>query len=489
MKLSRSLFTSHDFKKKFVGSYGFLPEVEPKVDSEEAQVIAELSEMLSLSQFSPAEKRLLEFIEERKNPTDPEKESKGVSAALVFTLANLYFQNGRLGDAEKAYKIAIKRHKAYRRAHKNLALLYATQEKLDEAKPHLMKAVELGESDHRTFGLLGAAYLKEGKALAAEGAYRQAYLLNPQELDWKKGLAQSLLIKESWNEAASMLQTLIDENPDNVLFWKQQANCFIQNGDVMRAAENYEALRLQGLADEESLSKLGDIYSNQEQPLLALGAYLSAMKVAETVDVSRSLKAAKYLLRLKAPKEATRLMKELDERGGKVMTTEQKVMFLVVKSDIAKEDENFEGATGSLKEALDLDPSNGEARVRLGQLFAQKALETGSQDHSLEARKYFSIALTDTDPKVAYQANLRFAQMMVKEGQYVKALPMLEEAVRLKSGSKQTIEQYLRRVKRAAERQKAKEERERLEREERKAEDQKRRDAEEQKAAEEAKAK
>ena len=55
----------------------------------------------------------------------------------------------------------------------------------------------------------------------------------------------------------------------------------------------------------------------------------------------------------------------------------------------------------------------------------------------------------------------------MKDQQYLKALPKLEEAVRLKSGSKQSIEQYLRRVQRAADAEKARKEREALERQER----------------------
>ena len=268
LKVSADLFRTPEFRERFVGSYGFLPEVEPKVDQEEARFIAELAEVLSDGRFKDAEKRLLMFIQERKNPVDAEAESRDVSAALIFTLGNLYYQNGRVSEAEKSYKIALKRFPEYRRAHKNLALLYARSERLEKAKPHLMEAIDLGDADHLSFGLLGHAMLAEEKALVAESAFRQAYLLNPDERDWKIGLVQALLLKEDWVQAASMMQTLIDESPDDATFWMQQANCFIQSGEVMRAAENYEVLRLKGLADESALNQLGDIYANQEEPRL-----------------------------------------------------------------------------------------------------------------------------------------------------------------------------------------------------------------------------
>jgi predicted Zn-dependent protease len=255
------------------------------------------------------------------------------------------------------------------------------------------------------------------------------------------------------------------------MMWMQQANCFIQMDQVMRAAENYEILRLKGLADESALNQLGDIYANQEQPLLALGAYLSAMKQSETVKVDRSLKAARYLLQLDANREAERLMAELRERVGDTMSKEENVSALLVESDIALGDGKLDEASALLTQALELSPADGSARVKLGQILVERAgaadSEAGMESLKAEARTQFLLAADDRDQDVAYQANLKFAQLLVKDQQYLKALPKLEEAVRLKSGSKQSIEQYLRRVQRAADAEKARKEREALERQER----------------------
>lgn len=477
LKIPKELFQTPEFKQRFVGSYGFLPGVEPKVDQEEARVIAELSEILSQGRFKEGEKHLLNFIQDRKSPADPSQESKDVSAALIFTLGNLYYQNGRVADGEQAYKIAIKRFPEYRRAHKNLALLYARSERLEQALPHLMKAIDLGESDHLTFGLLGHAMLEQEKAMAAEAAFRQAYMLKPDEKDWKVGLAKALLTKEDWEQAASIMQTLIDESPSDPTFWMQQANCFIQMDQVMRAAENYEILRLKGLADETALNQLGDIYANQEQPLLALGAYLSAMQQSEEVKVPRSLKSARYLLRLEAPREAARLMTELRERVGANLKQDDQIEALQIESDIAVADKNLDQASQLLGQALELSPANGSARVKLGEILALRAEasedEAEIQLFKQQARTEFVVAADDRDEKVAYQANLKMAQLLVKDRQYMKALPRLEEAVRLKKGSKQTIEQYLRRVQRAADAEKARKDREAVEREQRREADEK----------------
>lgn len=468
LKISRDLFATRDFNQRFVGSYGFLPEVEPKVDPEEARFIAELAEILTAGRFKEAEVRLVTFIQDRKNPTEPDVEAKDVSAALVFTLGNLYFQNGRVDEAERSYQIALKRFPEYRRAHKNLALLLARSDRMAEAKPHLMKAIDLGDTDHLSFGLLGHALLAESKALAAEASFRQAYLLNPDERDWQIGLVQALLEKEDWNQAAGLLQTLIDAQPNDPTMWLQQANCFIQSGEVMRAAENYEVLRLKGLADEGSLNQLGDIYANQEEPLLALGAYLSAMKKSEKVNIDRSLKAAQYLLQLGAPTESATLMAELRSQATAPLTKDEQVSAFLVESDIALAQQQLDQAAQFLEKALEVSPANGAARLKLGRIYGERADAAESDDARLtlkqEARTQFLLAADNRDPQIAYQANLAFAQLLVKDQEYLKALPKLEEAVRLKTGSKQAIEQYLRRVQRAAEREKDRKDREELER-------------------------
>lgn len=489
IKVSPEWFKTPEFRKRFVGSYGFLPEVEPKVDQEEARLIAELSEILATGRFKEAENRLLAFIKERKNPVDPEVEAKDVSAALVFTLGNLYYQNNRIADAEASYKIAIKRFPEYRRAHKNLALLYARSERMKEAKPHLVKAIDLGDADHLSFGLLGHTMLAEEQALAAETAFRQASLLNPEERDWKIGLVQALLIKEAWMEAASLMQSLIDESPDDALMWKQQANCYLQTGDVMRAAENYEVLRLKGLADEASLNTLGDIYANQEEPLLALGAYLSAIRMSEAVKIDRSLTSAKYLLQLNAPKEAAQLMATVREEVGDTLTQDQKVAAFLVEGDIALTDKNLQLAGELVKKALEVSPANGAAQVKLGGIYQALSAEAETDEKIVEfarlARAEYQLAARSTDPEVGYDANRSLGQILVKEQQYLKALPYLEEAVRLKTGSKQVIEQYLRRVQRAAERQK--ERQQRLDQERRERRESMDKDEEAKKAEEEAK--
>ena len=79
-----------------------------------------------------------------------------------------------------------------------------------------------------------------------------------------------------------------------------------------------------------------------------------------------------------------------------------------------------------------------------------------------EAKSHFKLAIEK--PAVAYQANLGLGQLLVREKQYVEGLPYLERALSLKPGDKASLEQYVSRVKRAADRETLRKEREAKER-------------------------
>ena len=459
MPVSPALFRDAEFIKSFVGSYGFLSPVEPKVDAEEAEVLIELQDLFGEGQYAAVEKRLKLFMQERRQPTDPEIQPKEVSPAMIFVLGNLYFQNDRLEKAESAYELALKKFPKFRRAHKNLAMLHASKGDMERPLPFLTKAIQLGDADHRSFGLLGYAYLLKKKPLAAEGAYRQAYLLNPDEKDWKQGLAQSLMLQEKWDASASLLGELIEESPGNPELWKRQANCYIEMGEKIRAAVNFEVLRLKGLADAAALDLLGNLYMDQEQPILALRAYLSAMEKSPALDVRRSLKTARILVDYGAPGEAIKYLAAVRDKAD-TLRKDDLVGFLLVEVDAARLGNDMERISILLDRILAIDAGNGEALVQKGMYLEDIARthDDGDEAQRMLARARASFRLALEKPAVAYEANLRYGQMLVRKGGSIEALPYLRAAMEKKKSD--NLFQYIRRVERAAARQKVRQERE-----------------------------
>ena len=101
--------------------------------------------------LTPEEHLNLGVIYEKRQEFDPAlKEyhlaSKKLPIAYLF-MGNVFFQKKEWGEAERAYKEAIRRDPKNADAYNNLAwLYYARRERMDEAEALARKAIELDPS-------------------------------------------------------------------------------------------------------------------------------------------------------------------------------------------------------------------------------------------------------------------------------------------------------------------------------------------------------
>jgi tetratricopeptide (TPR) repeat protein len=331
-----NLFRDPTFVRDFVGSYGFISDVEPKVSTEEQELLGTVREMFEASRFRDAEQEIVRFIQVIENPTDPEVAKGEISPAMVFVLGNLYFQADRTDEARRAFLEAIRRFPRFRRAHTNLGYLYISKSMTDEALPMLQKAIELGENSSRAYGLLGYCHLLKKNALAAENAYRQAYLLDPAARDWKLGLSQALMAQDRYEESASLIGTLIEENPNDKQLWLQQTNAYLAMEKNEEAIVNLEVLRLKSLADEANLNLLGNLYMDRNEPQLALLAYLAAMEKSQKLNIPQTLKSAKILSDYGFPDKADNFIAEVRKKAGDAISDADKLSLMLTEVSVAQ---------------------------------------------------------------------------------------------------------------------------------------------------------
>jgi tetratricopeptide (TPR) repeat protein len=448
-----NLFRDPDFVKDFVGSYGFLADVEPKVSSDEQTLLVTVREMFEKSRFREAEQEIVRFIKETEAPTDPEKQPAEISPALVFVLGNLYFQADRADEARRAFLEAIRRYPRFRRAHTNLAYLYISKSQTDEALPMLQKAIELGENSSRAYGLLGYCHLLKKNALAAENAYRQAYLLDPASRDWKLGLAQTLMAQEKAAEASNLLGSLIEENPNDKQLWLQQTNALLSMDRKDEAAVNLEILRHKNLADEGNLNLLGNLYMDRSEPQLALYAYLAAIDKSTAFDVQRALKSARILVDYGFPEKAEELIAAIESKAGDKISPADRTRLLLTEVRAAQAAGQTDRVGNLLDKLVEINPADGEVLLELARhkdkLARDEEDEEKRKEWVVEARTHYQLAVRSE--AVAYPANLAYGQMLVREQRYTEALPVLQAALALKKSD--SLEQYVSRVRRAADRQ------------------------------------
>lgn len=467
----RNLFRDPKFVRDFVGSYGFLSDVEPKVSAAESRMLVKIRELFEAGKFGEAETAMVRFIKETEQPTDPEKEPQEISAAMVFVLGNLYFSADRKEEARRAFLEAVRRFPRFRRAHVNLGYLYVSEEQFEKAKAHFQQAVSLGEGNPRVFGLLGYTYLLEQKPLAAENAYRQAYLLDPDSRDWKLGLAQTLIQQEKMAEAGALLGSLIEEYPEDRELWLQQTNALLAQEKKMEAAVNLEVLRMKGLATESELTLLGNLYMDQEEPTLALYAYQAAMDKSDKLDVTRSLKSAKILNDYGFPEKAEAFVVRLRSRAGNSLSDAELTELELVEAKIARSAGDVKRVGEILEALVKRDPTDGAVLTELGKHYDELAKIEEDEERRAEllVDAKTNLQLAADIPSSAYAGSLALGQLHVRERQYVKAMPALEKALELKPSD--SLKSYVNRVRRAADREKQRIEREEAEREAKKKEE------------------
>jgi tetratricopeptide (TPR) repeat protein len=318
--------------------------------------------------------------------------------------------------------------------------------------PMLQKAIELGENSARAYGLLGYCHLLKKNAVAAENAYRQAYLMDASSRDWKLGLAQALMAQEKYPEAASMVGTLIEQNPNDKQLWLQQTSAYIAMERKDDAIVNLETLRLKGIADEANLNLLGNLHMDRNEPQLALLAYLAAMDKASVLDITRALKSARILNDYGFPDKAEQFIARIRTKTGDQLPPADLTALLLTEVRVSQAKGEADRTGALLNQLIGLNPANGEVLVELGRhkdlLSRNEADEEKRAALVNEARTNYQLAARIES--VAYQANLALGQMLVRERRYPEALTHLQAALTLKKS--ESLEQYTSRVRRAADR-------------------------------------
>jgi tetratricopeptide (TPR) repeat protein len=415
------------FRQRFVESYVAATEIEPRVTESERKDMLEVLELISSDDMDGAAVLLQKL------------RGEAASAVFDFTLANIHFQREQYDQAIEAYGTAVGKYPNFQRAWRNLGLIHVRRNAFASAIPALTRVIELGGGDAITYGLLGFAYSGTSNAVPAESAYRMAILLDPHTLDWKLGLARSFFKQRRYADAAALCDDLIETYPERADFWLLQANAFIGLEQPLRAAENYELVDRLGASTADSLNMLGDIYINEELHDLAVDAYVRAMEADPESSADRPLRAAKVLTAQAAHGETRRLVERIEALRGERLDIDDRKDLLKLRSRLAVAEGAGDEEARVLEEIIELDPLDGEALILLGQ-------HAGRSGDVAKAIFWYERAAGlqafEADAKV------RHAQLLVGEGRYTDALPLLRRAQVVKP--RENVQEYLEQVERIA---------------------------------------
>lgn len=416
-----------EFVKRFMASYGFNTEIEPKFENPEEQL--QFKELGEVMRENPAQ-----AIEQLSRMITPSS-----SALLPFTLGALYFQEGDPVKAIEQYELALTKFPDFRRAHRNLGFALAQEGRYDEATKSLTKALTLGANDASVYGLLGYSYLNDGKNLSAEAAYLNAILYDPDNQDWKLGLVKSYIARSNYSQAIALLDEILVDNPESANLWSLQANVYLQMEDNARAAVNFEMLRKLGKATLGNLMLLGDIYMIDEALELALPVYKEAIEKDGTNDIRRSLRATEILVSRGAWAEAEQLFDKIKRLHQDTMSDEEEAKLLRLESQVAIANGEGERALAVLEQIIEKNPLDGDALMLAGEYYSQEG-ETEKAVFRFEMAAKISGFEAD--------AWLKHAQVLVRQQKYTEAIDLLQKAQKV--DPRDNVQKYLDAVQRVA---------------------------------------
>jgi tetratricopeptide (TPR) repeat protein len=419
----KSIVHDPEWQQRFLGSYGFLSGAEPKIGDAELLLLRDVLELMKTDP-SAASVMLRQQI------------TGSSSASLDFVLANLEFQAQNLDAAAAHYERAIEKFPDFRRAHKNLGLLRVQQGDFRKGVEHLSRALELGDRDGRTYGLIGYCYINLESYLPAEQAYRNAVLEEPDVRDWQLGLARSLLAIEKHKEAVALFESLIAETPDDPTLWMLQANAYLGLDEPLAAAVNLEAVRMMGKAQSSSLVLLGDVYMNAGMYELAKSAYLEVVRGdQDATQLKTAYRAADLLVRARSYPEAQEVLSSIEKRYRAELTQDDELELLTLEAKVARAQGRVDEAAELLESIVKRDGTRGDALIELSAHYQsqgerERALLTIERAQNLEAFEY--------------QALLAHAQFRVEGREYPKAAELLRRALQIKREPR--VERFLARV-------------------------------------------
>ena len=404
-------------------------DVEPSMVSTEVEVLQQVAVLMGENRMAEA----LAMLNENRDET--------TTAAFDFYAGTIYLQDGKLDDAAREFRVAVAKHNKFLRAWRSLGIIYIQESKWEQAIPVLTKVINLGGADSITYGFLGYAYSSVGDHIKAESSYRNADLLetDADRMDWKQGMATSFFRQGRYPEAVALLSTMIEKKPGEVSFWDMQASALLRMDQPMKAAENYELIDRMGKATPEHMNSLGDIYTNQELYSLGVKAYLRALDMSEDVKPDRAIRASQILVGQGKLDLAKQVIEAVRAKRGEGLKVEQRKTLLRMESRIAVAEGAGEREAAVLKEIIALDPLDGEALIILGQHEVRK-------ENYEQAAFYYERAAGIE--KFEADANVRHAQLKVKQQKYDEAVVLLRRAQQIKH--RDNIQDFLEQVERAA---------------------------------------
>jgi len=417
------LWKSAEFQRIVTGSYGIDSRIEPLITTDEEEYLRDAAELLA---------------DEDREGAIKLYESASIlpeSAAMLFSLASLKFEEGKFDEAKTSFEAALASSPNFRDAHRNLAMALIQLDEMDEAETALIRAVELGARDGVTLGLLAYCHATDGDFQAALQSYRQAQITMPSEVEWKLGEARCLRELDETKMAIGLYRALLKELPTNASLWLDLGFSLQQLGNNRAAIQAIEVARSIDDLSAPSLLSLGHLYLGQSLAGEAFLAYESALAFDPPISETEATLALRYLVEYKHFNEAKALNQNIESTFPNGDNTKRTRLSALIEFEIGDPDKAIE----TIRRVVSEDPLDGESLLVLGRFLT-------TSEKSIEAEIVFEQAALLKD--YAAEAYFRLGELLVERSEYRKAVEKLVQAQAVEP--KENVEIYLEAVRELA---------------------------------------
>ena len=202
-------------------------------------------------------------------------------------LGRLYRLNNDLQKAEAELKTAVKLDPSSEEAITTLAILYTDEGDTAHALQVLSSVPDAGRSA-KLYSALGATYEQRKDYKSAIDAYKKAIMLDRDNLDAIRGLAENLLNDGQTDAALEQYKVIADANPEDAQTYLRIAEIYRRQGKYDQALENLKKADTMVPDSMEVPYNMAAVYQAQGRYDEAVKLLQDLLKKTEKADPSGS---------------------------------------------------------------------------------------------------------------------------------------------------------------------------------------------------------
>ncbi len=406
MAESKQIFEIKLQKPEFV-----LPQYSPIFSPREAAIALEEVEK------AVALKDLLDSGDTQKVLTELDKYyDLELSPAMLMLKAQVYFSVKEYDKAEATYLSVLGRMPQLVRAHSDLGQLYLVREDFVKARQYFSNAVAYGSNEAIVHGQLGYLNLTLHGATTAISEYQQALALEPENVQWQRGLLAALSQAKMYEATLAYIKELIQKRPDDPQIWLNQAALALQMDNKEMALGSLEMAILLGDADAANLKTAAQLHLRVKSYDRASELMASLMNKGQ-LDAGSLFDYVNWLVQASQYGQAEKLLSLYSSKLGRLSLDEQSAYYLQ-SARIAQQKQQYANANTYYKNALEKNPVSGDALISYAEFLVSRKDYVQSEFYFLRA---------EVLPEYEKKAMIGRAQMFIDSQNYNSAVSVLRD--------------------------------------------------------------